>query len=294
MIRKPFYLLFSLFLLLALGSFSAEAADKVVKILAIGNSFSEDAIEQNFYELAEADGIQVIVANLYHPGCSLERHANNIHNDIKDYNYRKVMNGVMVKTPDMTIDKALADEDWDYVSLQQASHFSGQFQTYNPYVSELFEYVKAHVKPSAKIMFHMTWAYAKDSNHDGFKNYDRSQSVMYKAITDAAGKVMKQLPFDILIPSGTAIQNARTSKLGDTLNRDGYHLNLLYGRYTAACTWFEAIFGRSVVGNAYAPVGISEYQRLIAQHAAHEAVKKPLAVTDLQKVALPATLLPVR
>ncbi len=38
----------------------------------------------------------------------------------------------------------------------------------------------------------------------------------------------------MIIPTGTAIQNARTSFVGDHMNRDGYHLDLknrtLYGR----------------------------------------------------------------
>lgn len=46
-----------------------------------------------------------------------------------------------------------------------------------------------------------------------------------------------------------AIQNARTSYMGDTFNRDGYHLEVNYVRYTAACTWYEAIRGKSVAGN---------------------------------------------
>ena len=37
------------------------------------------------------------------------------------------------------------------------------------------------------------------------------------------------------------IQNGRSTALGDTFNRDGYHLELTYGRYTAACTWFETL-----------------------------------------------------
>ena len=48
--------------------------DKTIKILAIGNSFSQDAIEQYFWELAEAEGIRVVVGNLYFGGCSLEGH----------------------------------------------------------------------------------------------------------------------------------------------------------------------------------------------------------------------------
>ena len=78
---------------------------------------------------------------------------------------------------------------------------------------------------------------------------------MYQAIADAVKKAAKANKIKIVIPSGTAIQNARTSFIGDHLNRDGYHLDVKIGRYTAACTWFERIFKHNVVGNPYAPEG---------------------------------------
>lgn len=56
--------IFLLFIVTAFVLMGANAA-KVVKILAIGNSFSEDAIEQNLHELADADGVKTIIANLY-------------------------------------------------------------------------------------------------------------------------------------------------------------------------------------------------------------------------------------
>lgn len=277
-------LFFLTLLLLGYSTLMGIAADRTVKVLAIGNSFSEDAIEQYFAELAEASGKQVIVANLFHPGCSLERHINNLHGDVKDYNYRKIIKGIKVDTPNITLKKALLDEDWDYVSIQQASHFSGQFETYNPYITELHTYIRSQVRKDTKIMLHMTWAYPQYSDHGAFKNYGNSQKVMYEAIIDATCKIQNQEHFDLIIPCGTAIQNARTSKLGDTLNRDGYHLNLLYGRYTAACTWYEIIFGESVLGNKYIPFGMSEYQKSVAQNAAHYAVKSPFKVTDLSQI----------
>lgn len=92
---------------------------------------------------------------------------------------------------------------------------------------------------------------------------------------------MKLVPFDILVPSGTAIQNART-KLGDVLCRDGYHLDLNIGRYIASCTWYEAIFKQTVVGNAYRPEKVTEEQAAIGQQAAHEAVKKPFKVSKIK------------
>lgn len=68
---------------------AAGYASQPVKILAIGNSFSEDAIEQNLSELASAAGYSTIIGNLYIPGCPLERHYDNAARNIGDYRYRK-------------------------------------------------------------------------------------------------------------------------------------------------------------------------------------------------------------
>ena len=51
--------------------------DGVIRILAIGNSFSQDAVEQYLYELFDVAGIKVVIGNMYIPGCPLERHYNN-------------------------------------------------------------------------------------------------------------------------------------------------------------------------------------------------------------------------
>ena len=256
---------------------------RTIKILAIGNSFSEDAIEQYLHELADADGIETIIGNLFIGGCSLERHMQCVNGNLPDYRYRKIgVDGVTKETPKCDIASAIADEEWDYVSVQQASHFSGDYTTYQPYLSQLVAYVKAHTKKDVKIVFHQTWAYAKNSDHGGFKRYGNSQKQMYDAINGALKQVIKDIHPDVIVPSGTAIQNARTSSIGDNMNRDGYHLNLLYGRYTAACTWFQAIFKRSVVGNSYAPEGVTAEQKTIAQKAASAAVKHKFKVTQIK------------
>jgi len=255
---------------------------KTLKILAIGNSFSEDAVEQHLYELAAAEGIEVIIGNLYHGGCSLEQHYDYLKGDKPEYNYRKVVGGVKTDRPQTTLDYALDDEDWDYVSFQQASHFSGLKDTYSPYLERVVDHVVGHIRPDTQLMWHMTWAYAASSGHEGFKNYGNSQRTMYNAIVEATQYAMKLRHFDILIPCGTTIQNARTSYLGDTLCRDGYHLQLVYGRYAAACTWFEAIFNRSAVGNPYTPSGVDDRMKRTIQRAAHKAVKRPFKVSRVR------------
>jgi beta-glucosidase len=91
--------------------------DGIVRVLAIGNSFSQDAVEQYLHELAEADGYQLIIGNLYIGGCSLERHYNNMVNNTADYAYRKIgLDGVKRETTSMTLDAGMDDEAWDYAS----------------------------------------------------------------------------------------------------------------------------------------------------------------------------------
>ena len=272
---------FYLMLLCCVAIFSS--ATEPVKILAIGNSFSEDAIEQNLSELASAAGYTTIIGNLYIPGCSLERHYDNAARNNEAYRYRKIgTDNKTVETNKVTLEKAIKDEKWDYISLQQASHFSGLWNTYEPYLHELVSYVH-RLAPQAKIVWHQTWAYAQSSDHSGFKNYGQCQKRMYKQIVKCSRKAVKTEGFDLIVPNGSAVQNARTSFIGDNMNRDGYHLNLVYGRYTAACTWFETIFKTSVVGNSYAPQGMSKELIRVAQLAAHDAVEKPYSVTRISK-----------
>lgn len=266
-------------LLLAGGVY---AQQKTVRILAIGNSFSQDAVEQYLHELAEAEGISTIIGNMFIGGCSLERHVKNARDNAPAYAYRKIgTDGKKREKGKMSLEAVLADEDWDYVSLQQASPFSGMYETYEASLPELIEYVKARLPKKTKLMLHQTWAYASTSKHSGFKNYNCNQLTMYQAIADAVKKAAKANKIKIVIPSGTAIQNARTSFIGDHLNRDGYHLDVKIGRYTAACTWFERIFKHNVIGNPYAPEGLDEARKAVAQKAAHAAVKHPYKVTDL-------------
>lgn len=278
MIRKIFL---SLVCLLATV---ATVASEPLKVLAIGNSFSQDAVEQYLHELAEAGGQEIIIGNLYIGGCSLERHYNNMLNNTADYAYRKIgLDGIKHESGNQTIEKGLADEQWDYVSLQQVSGLSGDYSTYNPYLSALIAYVKEKV-PTAKLILHQTWSYAQNSTHSEFARYGKDQMKMYNSIIEATTKAFTDNSMDLLIPCGTAVQNARTTFIGDYMNRDGYHLNVVYGRYTAACTWYEALFKTSVVGNSYAPEGMNESLKLATQTAAHEAVSQPYTVTDLSYI----------
>lgn len=256
-------------------------AQDTLRVLCIGNSFSIDAVEQNLVELAAERGIPMKIGNLYIGGCSLQQHADNFRAGKAAYSYRVITMGQRKVTEHVSIQRAIADDKWDIVTLQQASHFSGMPDSYEPYVTELLDSVRRHIQPGARVMWHMTWAYSANSKHQAFRpNYHCDQQYMYEQIVYCTYRLLFNHPFDGLIPGGTAIQNARETDLGDTMCRDGYHMQPTYGRYCLACTWLEALTGQSCIGLQHMPEGMTEKQRDLTQQAAHEAIISALALNE--------------
>ena len=229
---------------------SAYQKEDSFKVLAIGNSFSMDNM-WHLEDLARSEGYtDVKLGILYIGGSSLETNWKNADGDLAKYRYYYNYDANWEDTggQNFPISQALAEQDWDIVTLQQASGNSGQDNTFEPYLANLIDYVQKN-EPGAKIVWNMTWAYAQDSTHSSFPNYDNDQMTMYNAIIGAVENVV--VPYvtagqiDKIIPCGTAVQNARTSFVGDKFNRDGYHLNIL-GRILTACTWYSVLTGNEL------------------------------------------------
>lgn len=250
-----------------------------LRILAIGNSFSADAVEQNLWELLDAADIPAVVGNIYASGSYLAHHWNRAVGDKAEYRYFKRAEEGSVSLENQTLPQGLLDEQWTVISLQQASDLSGLYDTYFPYLPDLMKWIGE--RSEAEIVFHQTWAYPANSTHSAFANYGNDQEAMYKAIVDAVSRATEACGIQTVIPVGTAVQNARTSRLGDTLNRDGLHLELTYGRYLAACVWFEALTGLDVRKNPYRPSSVSEGTAIICREAAHLACLHPNEVTPM-------------
>ncbi len=269
------------FQVFSLAAQQAKGPD-VLKVLAIGNSFSEDALENYLYDLAKAANKKIVIGNMYIGGAPIDLHVKNADSNKRAYDYRKTqLDGEKVTRKNVRIEEAIADEDWDYISLQQASPLSGKYDVIIKDLPLLISYVKSKA-PGAALVYHQTWAYQQDSKHTGFANYNRQQKIMYEQIADVSKRLSRSGWFKFIVPSGTAVQNGRSSSIGDHYTRDGYHLNLDYGRFTAACTWYEKLFNTDVRNNTYKPEKLSDLQAAIAKTAAHKAVKKPFRVSKVK------------
>ena len=247
----------------------------VIRVLCIGNSFSWDAVEQELVPLCDAKNVQVEIHNLYYGGCSLQQHAEFLMKDTAAYSHRVCTNAEPRVIKDtITLRQALRDGQYDFISLHQASHDSGIKSSYEPWLTMLIDTVRVY-QPNAQLCWMQTWAYSKDAKHSAYPRYQCDQQVMWDSI-QACTKYVQEIvhcPLSI-VHCGLAIQNARETKLGDTLCRDGYHLNYVYGRYTASCVWYEVITGRDVRFNRYRNPQMTRLQQRLTQRSAHKANKK--------------------
>ncbi|MDO4743077.1 MAG: DUF4886 domain-containing protein, partial [bacterium] len=255
--------------------------DNSIKVLAIGNSFSQDAYKY-LYDILKANGYEdVVIGNAYAAGCDLKTHASKFENNSEGYTYYKYDNGVNT-SESASMSEMIADEDWHIITLQQVSGSSGISDTYQPYLSELIDYIKQNrTVNDGKIAWHMTWAYKSDSTHAEFPNYDSDQMTMYNAIVGAVNsQIDTNDDIDFVIPAGTTIQNARTV-IGDTLTRDGYHLNSL-GSYLVGYTWLAAINGRPLTELEFFAddVQLTPAERELVVKYVNSALKDPYNVTD--------------
>ena len=253
---------------------------KSLKILAIGNSFSTDSM-QYLYQIMKDGGVEeIVLGNLYYAGCSLDQHYQFFAKDSGSYKYYKNTTGEWKATENFKASAALNDEKWDYISLQQTSKTCGLTNSYGR-LDDMIKMIKES-NPDAKLIWNMTWAYQQDSTHSSFPNYKNDQMTMYNMIINVVNEVITPLNFDIMIPCMTSIQNARTSFMGDTLTRDGYHMDYYIGRYIVGLTWYAAITGGSVDEITYNPSTgkITDDMIRAAKEAVKEAIKTPLAVTQ--------------
>lgn len=213
---------------------------KTIHILSIGNSFSQDA-QRYVHDLARSEGCSIETANLNLGGCPLELHYRNMQGDKKVYSLD--INGHSVYGFATSIKEALLARAWDYVTIQQASHFSYQEDSYQPYAAELVKYIRT-MCPKAKVLLHQTWGYETASQRcldHGFNSYEE----MFAEVKRCYAKVAEEIHADGLIPSGEALGCALQTGIAK-VHRDTFHASYGIGRLIIALTWYGYLTGNNI------------------------------------------------
>ena len=291
---------------------------KELKILAITSSFGLNTT-QLLYDIAIAEGYtDVTVARLYSSGCSLETHVKNAQsavNGTPKYFYQYTRKDSSAKWQTIKPEDAqnsvngadmievLQSEEWDIIFIQQGAGQSPLLSTYTDangkdYIDQLRELIKPYVKnENARFVWNMLWAYQWDSPHTPFTTtFNSNQMAMYNAnVSCVKEKVVPRTDFDRIIPTGTALQNARTSYFGDALTYDTRHLNTL-GSVIAGYTLYSVLTGQELTeikltdvpeeGITQHPdcytLTLSEEDKLVVLESVNNALKKPFEVTTSQ------------
>ena len=299
------------------GSFCAEAADKELNLLCLGNSFTRCATKYLPDIVKTFPDCKLNLYIVYAGGTNLQYHWNRVD---KSENDPKVEYCRYKNKPVATFKDLLAAEKWDVVvPIQQYGQTKEIFSDAKcePYASNLYNYIKEN-SPNSEIMIHHTWAYRPDwMCHD--KNFGGYQG-MYDAISACYTAMAKKFNVKIL-PSGVAMKlcqdkhpfvrdpdfNYKNRKeavapampsneqwsmhIGPTAPKDKNglfeilidceHANMR-GEYMIACLWFEMLYGKDATTITFKPEALKDDEAKELRKLAHETATTYVQPKDVK------------
>ena len=286
--------------LLAAAALTLGAAPKELKVLTIGNSFSQ-SVFQTLPAIVGADpDCRLLLAGANIGGCSLERHWQEHLKSENDPEYRPYARKY-------TLRELLTKEKWDVVTLQQASRLSWRAPSFHPFAEKLIGLIR-ELAPTAEIVIQQTWSY--NAAAPSFGKWGIDSATMYGRLTENYRALAREHGLRI-IPTGYAVELFRraegdrlvarapadlsrlrepelprtTDVVGDfqwkknektgaaSLRQDLYHLNAR-GRYLQGLVWYAALFGKDPEKSAYAPPDLAPEEIALFKRCAKEAVSE--------------------
>jgi len=297
-------------LFLAMLAWSARAAEpegKTVRLLTVGNSFSQNATRY-LGDLAKAGGHKLIVHRCDIGGGSLQQHWQKVERHAADPADKAGLYGT-----GRSLAEELAAEPWDVITLQQYSFISHDLATYQPFAGQLHAFIKERA-PQATVLVHETWEYRSDDPRFATEKPGQpaSQQAMYEGLKAAYEAIASTLGVK-LIPVGDAFHAVDTDPTwgfkpdttfdpktavapalpdqthslhagwrwakgqdgGQVLKYDGHHANQA-GQYLGACVWYRVLFGEDLTTD-YVPEGMDPAWARYLRQTAHEVVSRRAA-----------------
>jgi len=254
-----------------------------LKVLFVGNSFSLDTAEFAA-EIAHSLGISSVKFGvLYRGSCTIGMHYFHVTEDAPAYTYYLNEGDGWHSVPEHTISDAVKSEDWDWIVIQHGSGMKTRYTSCKCYekLSPLIDSIKEMAPAHTKIAFNLTWLGESTLEHHEILSYDGNTALMREKLEETTQAMVVNNPkVDLLVPTGTAIENARTSRIG-LLTRDCCHLSLDKGRFIACLAFVSTISGIDAAKISWVPDKVDDYALKVAIAAVQSAQKAPLAITKI-------------
>ncbi|MCD8318121.1 MAG: DUF4886 domain-containing protein [Paraprevotella sp.] len=209
-----------------------------LRILALGNSYTDDGTSYLSLFMANSgfDMKKICVYEGIRSSASLQTW-NNLYDKNEEIKLSLKAGRLRMPVSEAPL-RSILSQNWDIIVLQQQSDLSLDYSSYNPYLNNLIQDIKA-VCPNPKLSFvwQMPWIH--------YHGNDNVTATSWHKISLATQEQVLRNGIAIVIQTGTAIQNARNcKKLPQTggITRNGIHLSFGLGRYIAAATWFQVLF----------------------------------------------------
>lgn len=214
--------------------------DARLKILAIGNSFTNNSTLYLPWMANTLDADSICFAKLYQSGASLKMHWSNHCKKSSEYTMHYSDHGEWVSTDIASIDDALNILEWDIIVIQQASYNSGHYSTFQPALDFLVALFRES-NPKVQIAFNYTWAYFPWATHQYFDDFNKDTDLMYDAIMNACGMASENL--DLKILSATLVRDMRLkfAEEEETFSTDGMHITNPLLQYALSSLWYESL-----------------------------------------------------
>lgn len=287
-----------------------------LRVLSIGNSFSLDALSYlPFVMKAVAPQVYLKLDIMYIGGGTLSA----FYNALDSTTHAPMSDGMATSfihywshgakpwdaRREVPMTSIIEAQPWDVIVLQQQSNASRDYSTYQPYLNQIIQWIDSKASYPHQYAWLITPSYP-----DNLPRLapDTTSTQMFERILDCVGNVMSDTGIELLLPCGTAIQNARTTPL-DSLGDQGHlfdYLHLQEGipcliETYAVCAALLARYGLSDMVWADStwisqqwlhynniqelngdPVGMSEENRAIAKQCAIKALESPLSITVIE------------
>ncbi len=286
----------------------SETEKKVMKILILGNSHSNDV----FFQLGRvfhAQGFEqkYMLGFLYYSGCTIPRHFEFAMGNEAVYDYRRTSGTSYTHFADCTMERALKDQAWDIIFLNPTGSDLMEKEKQFDLRKKLEAYVDKVVPTEHVFGVHYSWPnpdqeqlWSKDWYRQPPKGlrerlttqYGFDPQRQYTMCTDAAKEhILKDSTYQKTICTGTAIMYAM-NVLGVSqmeLYRDYTHLTD-FGRVLASYSFYAQLTGQKIEEvkldrvsasarfTHYIPLGdlvLTEEQKQIIKECANYSLENP-------------------